>query len=67
MTIRLPPTNLIDRILSIFNIHRRIILPKDNSSLSNKNPYTTITAKKESLVQSLLRIISKESTFISTI
>jgi hypothetical protein len=59
MTIRLPPDNLIDRILAIFNIHRRIILPKDDPHLSTKTPYITITAKKESLSHCLLRIIRK--------
>jgi len=59
MTIRLPPDNLIDRILSTFNIHRRIILPKDNSNLTNKNPYVTTSARKESLIKSLLRTFRK--------
>ena len=56
MTIRLPPDNIIDKILKIFNIHRQIILPKDNQDQSENNPYVTIMANKEKLIQTLLRI-----------
>ena len=64
MTIRLPPDNLIDRILAIFKIHRRIILPKDDSNPLIKTPYITITAKKEGFINTLLRIIYKYAIII---
>ena len=56
MTIRLPPDNIIDKILKIFGIQRQIILPKDNQDQIRNNPYVTITAHKENLMQTLLRI-----------
>ena len=56
MTIRLPPDNIIDKILKIFNIQRKIILPKDSQDQSDRNPYATIAAHKENLIQTLLRI-----------
>ena len=59
MTIRLPPDNIFDRILTIFGKHRRIILPKSNFNQHNRNPYVTIKAKKENFIKCLLRINHK--------
>ena len=56
MTISLPPDNFIDKILKIFGIQRKIILPKDNQDQSEHNPYVTTMAHKENLIQTLLRI-----------
>ena len=55
MTIRLPPDNILDRILAIFGKHRKIILPKTNLNQSIQTPYITITAKKENFFKALLR------------
>ena len=63
MTIRLPPKNIIDKILAIFGIKRKIILPKENDSVY-RNPYVTIILKRENLIATLLRICRKYATSI---
>jgi len=56
MTIRLPPDNILDRILTIFGKKRGIIIPKINFNQQNQNPYVTLAAKKENFIKCLLRI-----------
>ena len=58
MTIRVPPDNLIDRILTIFGKERKIILPSTQaeSSRNGVNPYVTLKAKKESFFESLVQV-----------
>ena len=53
MTIRLPPTNILDRILTLFGKERRIILPSNAESPRNENPYVTLKAKKENFFKAL--------------
>ena len=54
MTIRLPPENFLDRILEKFGIERKVILPSEPDSFrQNKNPYTTVKAKKESVAKAI--------------
>lgn len=57
MTIRLPPDNILDRILTRFGKERKIILPSTHaeSSRNGANPYVTLKAKNESFLKALFR------------
>ena len=57
MTIRLPPDNILDRILTLFGKERKIILPSTHaeSSRNGANPYVTLKARKESFLKALFR------------
>ena len=59
MTVRLPPDKIIDKILKIFGIRRKIILPSDDHEQSDRNPYVTIMAKKENFFATLWRTSCK--------
>jgi len=57
MTIRLPPDNILDRILTLFGKKRKIILPNTQaeSSRNGANPYVTLKARKESFLKVLFK------------
>ena len=58
MTIRLPPPNILDRILALLGKERRIILPHQastNCNQNSKNPYVTRKARKENFFKALFR------------
>jgi len=53
MTVRIPPDNLIDKIISIFGGKREIVMPKTDIG----KPYVSIKARKEGVFEYILRII----------
>ena len=60
MTIRLPPDNILDRILAIFGKKRGIILPSTHAEPSfnevdTTNPYLSLKARKESFIKALFK------------
>ena len=56
MTIRLPPDNLLDRILAIFGKKRKIIMPENiNQIEKHLGPYANIKARKEGFFKALFR------------
>ena len=62
MTIRIPPDNLIDKILKQFGVKRVLVLPENIDSQKNKyGHHIQIKAKHESLLKTILRQFKKEN------
>ena len=56
MTIRLPPNNFLDRILSFFGKKRKIIMPDNLNQLEKQlGSYVTVQARKEGFFKALFR------------
>ena len=56
MTIRLPPDNSLDRILSFFGKRRKIFIPNNlNHTKKQLGPYVTVQTRKEGFFKVLLR------------
>ena len=56
MTIRLPPDNFLDRILSFFGKKRKIIMPDNLNQIEKQlGPYANIQARKEGFFHTLFR------------
>ena len=56
MTVRIPPENLLDKILNILGKERKVIIPKEVGKIyKEKGPYVQIKGKRESFFRALLR------------
>jgi len=56
MTIRLPPDNFLDRILSIFGKRKKILISNNLKQIEKQlGSYTTIQARKEGFFKALFR------------
>lgn len=56
MTVRIPPENLLDKILNILGKERKIIIPQEAGKIyKEKGPYVQIKGKRESFFRALLR------------
>ena len=57
MTIRIPPENILDRILRRLGKERQILIPQEAVRICNElGPYVQIKAKRESFISALFRI-----------
>lgn len=64
MTVRIPPENLLDKILNILGKERKVIIPKEAGKIyKEKGPYVQIKSKRESFFSALLRKNTKKKTF----
>jgi hypothetical protein len=56
MTVRIPPANIWDKILSLFGKEREVIVPDDAGKAFNQiGPYVQILGKRESFLKALTR------------
>lgn len=56
MTIRIPPENILDKIIKIFGKERKIIIPDNTENIyKEKGPYVQIKAKREGFFKALFR------------
>ncbi len=56
MTIRIPPENLLDKVLKLFGKERQVIMPEEAEKLyEEKGPYVQIKAKREGFFKVLFR------------
>ena len=56
MTIRMPPENILDKILKAFGKERKIITPEGTDKIyEEKGPYVQIKAKKEGFFKAFFR------------
>lgn len=56
MTIRIPPENLLDKILKLFGKKRRVIMPaKAGKIYDDIGPYVQIKARREGFFKALFR------------
>ena len=48
MTVRVPPENILDKILKLFGKERRVIVPENTGEIYNDvGPYVQIMAERE--------------------
>lgn len=56
MTIRIPPENILDKILNLLGKERKIIVPEGTDRVyADKGPYVQIQAKREGFFKALFR------------
>jgi len=56
MTIRIPPENLLDKVLKLFGKKRQVIMPEEAGKIyEDKGPYVQIKAKREGFFKALFR------------
>ena len=56
MTIKIPPENILDRILRFLGKERKIIVPEEADQIYKElGPYVQIKGKRESFFKALLR------------
>jgi hypothetical protein len=56
MTIRVPPENLLDKVLKLLGKERRVILPKKADKIyKDLGPHVQIKGKRESFLKAFLR------------
>ena len=56
MTIRVPPENLLDKVLKLLGKERRVIMPEEAGKIyGDKGPYVQIKAKREGFFKALFR------------
>jgi hypothetical protein len=56
MTIKIPPENLLDKLLKLFGKERLIIMPREVGKIhEKKGPYVQIKAKREGFFKALFR------------
>ena len=57
MTIKIPPENILDKILKLLGKERKVIVPeKADKIYQEKGPYVQIKARRESFWKALFRI-----------
>jgi len=55
MTIKIPPENLLDKVLKLFGKERRVIMPAEAGKIyDEKGPYVQIKAEREGFFKTLL-------------
>ena len=56
MTIRIPPENLLDKLIKLFGKERQIMLPREVGKIyEDKGPYVQIKVKREGFFKALFR------------
>jgi len=61
MTIRIPPENILDKILKLFGKEREVIIPDEaEKAYQDFGPYVQIRGKREGFFKSLLRKTEKQ-------
>ena len=56
MTIRIPPENLLDKILKLLGKERRILMPVEAGKIyDEKGPYVQIKVRREGFFKALFR------------
>jgi hypothetical protein len=56
MTIKIPPENLLDKLIKLFGKERQIIMPAETEKIySDKGHYVQIKAKREGFFKALFR------------
>ena len=56
MTIRVPPENILDKILKLFGKERQVVVPEGvNKVYKDKGPYVQIKAEREGFFKALFR------------
>jgi len=56
MTIRIPPENILDKVLRLFGRERKITIPEGIDAIyKNKGPYVQIKAKREGFFKVIFR------------
>ena len=56
MTIRVPPENILDKILKLFGKERKVVVPEGADEVYDKRgPYVQINAKREGFFKALFR------------
>jgi hypothetical protein len=61
MTIRIPPENILDKILKLFGKEREVIIPEEAGQVYRDiGPYVQIKGKRESFFKALFRKTGKQ-------
>ena len=61
MTIRIPPENILDKILKLFGKEREVIIPDEaENAYQDFGPYVQIRGKRENFFKALLRKTEKQ-------
>jgi len=61
MTVRIPPDNILDKILKFFKKERKIIIPDEAGKAYREiGPYVQIMGKKENFFKALIRKIDEQ-------
>ena len=56
MSIRIPPENILDKILKLFGKERKVVVPEGADEVyKDKGPYVQIKAKREGFLKTLFR------------
>ena len=56
MTVRIPPENILDKILRLFGKEREVIIPEEAGIVyRDTGPYVQIKGKRENFFRALLR------------
>jgi hypothetical protein len=60
MTVRIPPENILDKILRLFGKEREVIIPEEAGIVyRDTGPYVQIKGKRENFFRALLRKTEK--------
>jgi len=63
MTVRIPPENILDKILKLFGKEREVTIPEEaGEKYRDTGPYVQIKGKRESFFKALLRKAEKQET-----
>ena len=61
MTIRIPPENILDKILKLLGKERKVIIPEEAGQVyRDTGPYVQINGKREGFFKALLRKTDKQ-------
>ena len=61
MTVRIPPENILDKILQLFGKEREVIIPEEAGKAYREiGPYVQIRGKREGFFKALLRKTEKQ-------
>jgi hypothetical protein len=61
MTVRIPPENILDKILKLFGKERDVIIPdKAGNAYRDIGPYVQMRGKRESFFKALFRRTEKQ-------
>jgi len=61
MTVRIPPENILDRILKLLGKEREVIIPNEAGKIYKEfGPYVQIRGKRENFFKVLIRKLEKQ-------
>ena len=61
MTVRIPPENILDRILKLLGKERQVIIPDEAGKVYKEiGPYVQIRGKRENFFKVLIRKLEKQ-------